>query len=162
MNSIFPRFFFWFDRIHYTGQPITMPPFVIASVGRSRPLYTTLFQSHPFRKLYSPWRACSSATPESAPKKQNIVGLSADRLAEQLRQLDLKETVSSRTYTSIYNKGIMSFHDIPRTKISGAAATTLDEHFDIDIGTLVKEQNSDDGTQKWLIKFGKHQVESKS
>jgi len=139
--------------IVYREITTNMLPSVIGVSSGLRPLRSTLFRSSQSQR--TAWRNCTGAVP-----KQNIVGLTPDHLAEHLRRLQLKETVSSRTYTSLYNKGIMSFHDIPREKISHSAACTLEENFDIDIGTLIKEQNSDDGTRKWLIKFGKHQVET--
>jgi 23S rRNA (adenine2503-C2)-methyltransferase len=95
-------------------------------------------------------------------EKKNFIGMGADQLAEELRKLELKETVSGRVFTSVYDGGISSFQDMPEGKVSKIAIDSLSKHFSLDYGSLAKEQISDDGTRKWLVQYGSHKVESKS
>jgi 23S rRNA (adenine2503-C2)-methyltransferase len=81
----------------------------------------------------------------------NIIGLSKIELAEKLAELGLEKFRTKQIWQWLYQKGAREFADM--TNLSPKHHALLAEHFVIGYPTISTAQKSQDGTQKWLLKF---------
>ena len=98
-------------------------------------------------------------TPKSAPKaagKTSLVGLDRDALKALFAEIGVPEKALSMRANQVWNwlyaQGATKFEEM--TTLSKDMRATLEEHFTIDRPEITAEQISEDGTRKWLIKFG--------
>ncbi|WP_060605506.1 23S rRNA (adenine(2503)-C(2))-methyltransferase RlmN [Aureimonas altamirensis] len=94
-------------------------------------------------------------TPEKAPERQSLLGLSRDSLAERLRGIGVPEKQlrmrAGQLWHWLYVRGVDDFSAM--ANISKDLRTALADNFEIARPEIVEEQISVDGTRKWLFRF---------
>ena len=99
--------------------------------------------------------SANAAGQASAADKRNLVGLTRDELAGALAEIgESKRAVKMRAnqlWHWIYYRGARSFAEM--TSVSKELRQRLEERCEIGRGTITRDQRSDDGTHKWLMRF---------
>lgn len=83
--------------------------------------------------------------------KTNILNYTHDQLSEVLVSLGEKKFRATQINSWIYEKNVLAFQDM--TDISKKSIALLEEHFTIDLPKLHSQQNSTDGTIKFLFEL---------
>lgn len=90
------------------------------------------------------------------PSKPSLIGLNRTELKELLAGIDVPDKALNMRVTQIWNwlyaQGATSFDEM--TTLSKDMRAQLEAHFTVDRPEITTEQISEDGTRKWLIKFG--------
>jgi len=87
----------------------------------------------------------------------NIIGTSNDDLIKEFEHFKIEKYRVQQVQSWIYNKGVFSFEHM--TDIPKNVRKILQEKYFIDTGTIVDDKLAKDGTRKWVISFGGHEVE---
>ena len=82
---------------------------------------------------------------------QDLVGLSKEQLTEILSEMGEKPFRTKQLWQWIYNKGETDFTKM--SSLSKDLQSKLSERFIISRPQIITEQNSADGTRKWLFQF---------
>ncbi len=92
---------------------------------------------------------------DAAPARTNLVGLTRDGLADELRAWGLPANqIGMRVgqlWNAIYHRGLSDFAEM--TTLSKELRARLAEHFVVARPEIVVEQKSVDGTRKWLLRL---------
>ena len=92
---------------------------------------------------------------QSSEDKRSLMGLPRDQLSEALNILDIPEKQKNMRLNQVwgwlYNKGSKSIDEM--TTLSLDLRKELENHFDLSRPLISKDQISEDGTRKWLLKF---------
>lgn len=92
----------------------------------------------------------------SALEKKSLVGMDRESLQECFRGLGVPEKAlrmrASQVWNWIYTRGASNIDDL--TTLSKELRAGLSERFTLARPEIVEEQISEDGTRKWLIRFG--------
>ena len=92
---------------------------------------------------------------QSTEDKRSLMGLPRDQLSEALNILDIPEKQKNMRLNQVwgwlYNKGSKSIDEM--TTLSLDLRKELENHFDLSRPLISKDQISEDGTRKWLLKF---------
>ncbi|MFY9289030.1 MAG: 23S rRNA (adenine(2503)-C(2))-methyltransferase RlmN [Alphaproteobacteria bacterium] len=83
--------------------------------------------------------------------KRNLVGLSYDELVETLTAAGFEKFRAKQIWSWIYFHGATSFEAM--TTLAKPARDKLAEHFVVARPTISLDQQSEDGTRKWLLKM---------
>lgn len=83
--------------------------------------------------------------------KTQLIGLSKEELSARLLEMGEKPFRAKQLWQWIYNKGVTDFNDM--TSLSKDFRTRLAAHFTLSHPKIMTEQNSQDGTRKWLVEF---------
>ena len=87
---------------------------------------------------------------------KSLIGLTRDKLAAELIAAGVEPKAArmraGQVWHWIYQRGATSFDDM--TSLSKALRTTLAERFTLARPEIVTAQLSEDGTRKWLLRFG--------
>uniref|UniRef100_A0A6B2L7U6 Radical SAM core domain-containing protein n=1 Tax=Arcella intermedia TaxID=1963864 RepID=A0A6B2L7U6_9EUKA len=87
-----------------------------------------------------------------------MMNMKKEELVEEFKKYNLPSYRVNQIWTWIYNKGVKDFDCM--LNLSKETRHLLKQYYEIDFGTVTKDTLSEDGTRKFLIKFGSHQVES--
>ena len=90
-----------------------------------------------------------------APAKPSLAGLSKTELAERLVAVGVEQRRAMRAeqlWRWIYHYGVTDFSAM--TNVAKELRATLGEHYTLARPEIVTQQVSQDGTRKWLIRFG--------
>lgn len=82
---------------------------------------------------------------------RELVGLPFDDVAAQLAELGEKPFRAKQLWQWIYNKGATDFAQM--SSLAKPFRAKLAEHFTLTHPKIISEQNSSDGTRKWLMRF---------
>ena len=82
---------------------------------------------------------------------QDLVGLSKEQLTSILSEMGEKPFRIKQLWQWIYNKGETDFSKM--SSLSKDLQSKLSERFIVSRPQVVTEQNSTDGTRKWLFRF---------
>jgi 23S rRNA (adenine2503-C2)-methyltransferase len=86
----------------------------------------------------------------------SLIGLTRTQLADELVKAGVEPKAarmrSVQVWHWIYQRGATSFDQM--TSVSKALRASLAEHFTLDRPEIVSAQVSEDGTRKWLLRFG--------
>jgi len=85
------------------------------------------------------------------PALKDLVGLDRDQLAEELKTLGLPKFRAGQIWHWIYHKGVTDFAEM--TTLAKPLRAELATHYRIGRPEITREQWSEDGTAKWLLKF---------
>lgn len=92
----------------------------------------------------------------SALEKKSLVGMDREALQDCFRDLGVPEKAlrmrASQVWNWIYTRGASNIDDL--TTLSKDLRAGLSERFTLARPEIVEEQISEDGTRKWLIRFG--------
>ena len=92
---------------------------------------------------------------QSTEDKRSLMGLPRDQLSEALNILNIPENQKNMRLNQVwgwlYNKGSKSIDEM--TTLSLDLRKELENHFDLSRPLISKDQISEDGTRKWLLKF---------
>ncbi|MER2520705.1 MAG: 23S rRNA (adenine(2503)-C(2))-methyltransferase RlmN [Bdellovibrionales bacterium] len=95
----------------------------------------------------------------AAEAKRNLIGLDKVELAETLTALGLEPFRAKQVWAWIYMRGATDFAQM--TTLAKPVREQLAEHFTLDRPSVSREQKSEDGTSKWLLRMADGQeVES--
>ena len=83
--------------------------------------------------------------------RANLVGMSRAEIAAALGALDVERYRADQIYSWIYAKGVTDFEEM--TNLSKELRGRLVENFRIDRPGIAVDQQSVDGTRKWLLDF---------
>ncbi|MEE2689522.1 MAG: 23S rRNA (adenine(2503)-C(2))-methyltransferase RlmN [Pseudomonadota bacterium] len=81
----------------------------------------------------------------------NLVGMTRDEIAAALADLNVERYRADQIYSWVYTKGVRDFEEM--TNISKELRSHLAEIFCIDRPVVTVDQQSVDGTRKWLLDF---------
>ncbi len=90
-----------------------------------------------------------SAAP--ADTRPNLVGLSRDELAALVADIGEKPFRAKQLWRWIYNRGVIDFAAM--SDLAKPLRERLAEQFDLHRPQVAREQQSSDGTRKWLLRF---------
>jgi 23S rRNA (adenine2503-C2)-methyltransferase len=104
--------------------------------------------------------AAFAAPPQLAPDgRRNLVGLSRERLAQEMEALGEKPFRAKQLWHWIYFRGVSDFAAI--TNLSKRFRAVLEDKFVIARPAVSADQTSADGTRKWLLRMiDGHEVEA--
>ena len=92
------------------------------------------------------------AAPEGrADGRKSLIGLSREELGAEVAAAGLEPFRAKQIWHWLYNRGVTSFEDM--TTLAKPIRARLAENFAIDRAAVVREQASEDGTQKWLLRM---------
>ncbi|MFN7039435.1 MAG: 23S rRNA (adenine(2503)-C(2))-methyltransferase RlmN [Alphaproteobacteria bacterium] len=83
--------------------------------------------------------------------KKNLIGLSKDELAQEIKDFGEKSFRAKQLWQWIYNQGATSFDQM--TNIAKDLQQELDKHYSIARPATSREHISIDHTRKWLLKY---------
>lgn len=83
--------------------------------------------------------------------RRNLIGLNIAELTGALTELGLEPFRAKQIWAWIYMRGAMEFGQM--TTLAKPAREKLAEHFRIDRPAISREQKSEDGTSKWLLRM---------
>jgi 23S rRNA (adenine2503-C2)-methyltransferase len=83
--------------------------------------------------------------------KRNIIGLDYDELTESLVALGLEKFRAKQVWSWVYHHGLTDFAKM--STLAKPVRDKLAEHFTIDRPTIAADQQSKDGTRKWLLQM---------
>ncbi|NKD44846.1 23S rRNA (adenine(2503)-C(2))-methyltransferase RlmN [Haematospirillum jordaniae] len=84
--------------------------------------------------------------------REDLIGLSREQLAERFALLGEKPFRVNQVWSWLYNRGIRDIDGM--TNISRETRTKMQDVFHISRPSITSQQDSEDGTRKWLLKFG--------
>ena len=84
-------------------------------------------------------------------RRINLVGMTRDEIAAALADLNVERYRADQIYSWVYTKGVRDFEEM--TNISKELRSHLAEIFCIDRPVVTVDQQSVDGTRKWLLDF---------
>lgn len=88
--------------------------------------------------------------------KPSLIGLTRDQLKAELGGIGVPEKAlkmrAEQIWNWLYTQGATRFEEM--TTLSKDMRAQLEEHFSVARPEITEEQISEDGTRKWLIKFG--------
>ncbi|MEM7446106.1 MAG: 23S rRNA (adenine(2503)-C(2))-methyltransferase RlmN [Pseudomonadota bacterium] len=97
--------------------------------------------------------------PRRQDGRRNLVGLSRETLAAEMTALGEKPFRAKQLWRWIYKNGVTDFSAM--TDLAKPLRDTLDQAYVIERPAVVRQQESADGTQKWLIRLADgHEVET--
>ena len=82
---------------------------------------------------------------------RDLVGLDREQLIEELKTLGLPKFRAGQIWHWIYHKGVTDFAEM--TTLAKPLREELATHYKIGRPEITREQWSEDGTAKWLLKF---------
>lgn len=85
------------------------------------------------------------------PALKDLVGLDREQLAEELKTRGLPKFRAGQIWHWIYHRGVTDFAEM--TTLAKPLRAELAEHYKIGRPEITREQWSEDGTAKWLLKF---------
>lgn len=83
--------------------------------------------------------------------RRNLIGLNIAELTRALTELGLEPFRAKQIWAWIYMRGATEFGQM--TTLAKPAREKLAEHFRIDRPAISREQKSEDGTSKWLLRM---------
>lgn len=86
-----------------------------------------------------------------ADGKRNLIGLDYNELTEALTTLGLEKFRAKQVWSWVYHHGVTDFAQM--TTLAKPVRDTLAAHFTVDRPTITADQQSKDGTRKWLLKM---------
>lgn len=84
--------------------------------------------------------------------REDLIGLSREQLAERFALLGEKPFRVNQVWGWLYNRGVRDIEAM--TNISRETRARMQEAFHISRPHITRQQDSGDGTRKWLLKFG--------
>lgn len=81
----------------------------------------------------------------------DLIGLSRAQVEAQMENLDMPKYRAQQVWTWMYHHGVRSFERM--SNISKKEQQLLATHFEIGRPRIATAQSSQDGTQKWLLRF---------
>ena len=84
-------------------------------------------------------------------ERKNLIGLDRDELAEVAASIGEKPFRARQLWHWIYHRGATDFGAM--TTLSTALRTRLSEEFCLERPAIGREEKSNDGTRKWLLRF---------
>ena len=88
---------------------------------------------------------------EPAEGRRNLVGLSRQELEAEMAAFGEKPFRARQLWHWIYHRGVSDFAEM--TTLSKAFRARLAEHYDVARPNVSLDQQSSDGTRKWLLRF---------
>ena len=85
-------------------------------------------------------------------QKLSLVGLDRSELTAALEDIGEKPFRAKQLWHWIYHHGVADFSEM--TTLNGPLRETLAERFTLARPDVAREQRSEDGTRKWLLRFG--------
>ncbi len=99
--------------------------------------------------------ACNLSALQSRTRENgellSLIGLDRVDLARVIEPLGVKPFRAQQIFRWIYNRGVADFSEM--TNISKDLQSELAKHFSLARPAISQHQKSDDGTQKWLLRF---------
>ena len=95
--------------------------------------------------------ATTFAPPVTADGKMGLIGLDRTQLESALGELGLPAFRARQVWHWLYHRGVTSFEAM--TTLAKPVRQPLDERFSIARPAVSRDQESVDGTHKWLIKM---------
>jgi 23S rRNA (adenine2503-C2)-methyltransferase len=92
----------------------------------------------------------------AAPEKLNLIGLEQHTLAEFFEGLGEKSYRARQIMSWLYRRGVLKFQDM--TDISLRVRRQLDLVATLDLPPVIRQEESSDGTRKWLLDVGSGQA----
>ena len=89
--------------------------------------------------------------PSPGDRRANLLGLSREEISTALAALDVERYRADQIYGWIYGKGVTDFEAM--TNLSKDLRSRLQDAFRIDRPGITADQQSVDGTRKWLLGF---------
>ena len=83
--------------------------------------------------------------------KRNLIGLSYEEMTEALGALGLEKFRTKQIWSWIYHHGLTDFAKM--STLAKPVREKLAEHFTVSRPTISQDQQSNDGTRKWLLKM---------
>jgi 23S rRNA (adenine2503-C2)-methyltransferase len=80
-----------------------------------------------------------------------LIGLDKTELAHEIARIGLEPYRAKQLWRAIYHRGAQDFHTM--TELAKPVRTILAEHYSLTRPTVSLDQQSLDGTRKWLAKF---------
>ncbi|WP_415877253.1 23S rRNA (adenine(2503)-C(2))-methyltransferase RlmN [Haematospirillum sp. H4485] len=84
--------------------------------------------------------------------REDLIGLSREQLAERFALLGEKSFRVNQVWSWLYNRGVRDIDAM--TNISRETRAKMQDVFHISRPCITSQQDSEDGTRKWLLKFG--------
>ncbi|MEJ0062907.1 MAG: 23S rRNA (adenine(2503)-C(2))-methyltransferase RlmN [Alphaproteobacteria bacterium] len=92
-----------------------------------------------------------AAAPVAGNAGRNLVGLSFDEMRAEFDALGMEKFRAKQVWSWIYCRGVTDFAAM--TNLAKPAREKLAEHFTIARPAVTQDQQSEDGTRKWLLKM---------
>lgn len=97
------------------------------------------------------WKTCIEKTVTMADERTNLIGLDRDELIHLAASIGEKPFRAKQLWHWIYHRGVTDFDAM--TTLSKPLRTALSQSFSLARPAVARDERSNDGTSKWLLRF---------